>query len=78
LAVYFLKEGGDKFMKLYIGAKEIRVGSKVKTFRGKDAKVLRIVEPNRAGSTGRVYLGFKDGTLAEYYPGVINAEWKEA
>ena len=40
--------------------------------------VQGIQEPHHSGSTGRVYVvNDKHGCTAEYFPGVIDAEWIE-
>ena len=57
---------------------EVGVGDAVRTFRGEAVEVTGWREPAHAGSTGRVYVKYpgKEWT-AEFFPSVINAEWKE-
>ena len=55
---------------------EVKVGDKVKTFRGDEVQVESFREPHHAGSTGRVYVRHSGATYAsEYFPGVIGACW---
>lgn len=63
---------------LMIDNKPVKVGDRVKTFRGEEATVVGMQEPRVSWSTGRVYLQ-RDGVpfQDEFYPGVINAHWKE-
>ena len=54
----------------------VKIGDRVKTFRGEDVEVLKIVEPTHDASTGRVALEFVGkGWKQYYYPGVIGATW---
>lgn len=54
------------------------VGDVVSTFRGELVTVTGGRAPDRPGSAGRVYVRSEKGHEMEYYPSVINAEWREA
>lgn len=58
---------------------QLKVGDRVKTFRGESATLLGMQEPQHAASTGRVFVKI-DGTQYEssFFPGVIGAEWRDA
>ncbi len=59
--------------------KRLKVGDTVTTFRGEKLVLTDMTPPHKRGSTGRVYVK-KAGAARgrEYFPGVINAEWKNA
>lgn len=61
--------------------RELSPGDSVRTFRDEEATLIDIEEPRHIGSTGRVFLRFKDQRTVEpmaFFPGVIGAEWKPA
>lgn len=66
-------------MKLYAkDGTELRIGAKVETFSGDKAEVRAMYKPHHLGSTGRVLLRFEEGgEEGEYFPGVINAQWRK-
>ena len=57
--------------------KTLKIGDTVTTFRGEKLVLAGMTPPHKRGSTGRVYVK-RDGSTygSEYFPGVINAEWK--
>jgi hypothetical protein len=57
----------------------VKKGDIATTFRGESAKVLGWALPRTPESTGRVHLVIEGAApgWAEYYPSVINAEWRE-
>ena len=64
-------------MKLYAeDGTELKIGMKVNTFRDEPAEVRAMYKPHHPSSTGRVVLQFPDGSQGEYFPSVINAQWK--
>jgi hypothetical protein len=72
------KSQQEEEMKLYAkDGTQLKIGSKVDTFRGEKAEVRAMYLPHHPGSTGRVVLKFEDGSEGEYFPGVINAQWKD-
>jgi hypothetical protein len=65
-------------MKLYAkDGHQLKIGEKVVTFDGEKAEVLAMYLPHHPGSTGRVFLRFEDGGEGQYFPGVIDAAWRE-
>lgn len=55
----------------------VYVGDRVVLSRGEEVEVMRITEPHKPSSTGRVTvksMGDDDWTM-DYYPSVIGAEW---
>src|SRR5947199_140546 len=56
--------------------KRLKRGDLVKTFRGETATVLGWTEPRTPESTDRVTLRFGDDEPQQFYPAVIDAEWR--
>ena len=58
--------------------KEVKVGDRVKTFRGEDATVTYFREPSSSASSGKVSVKMDgDDWEREFYVSVIGAEWIE-
>lgn len=57
--------------------KPVRVGDRTVTFRGETVTVIAINPPSHEGSTGRVTVKFDNGLVREYFPPVIDSEWRE-
>lgn len=67
-------------MELYIKDEKAYTGMSVKTFRGESAILLNWYEPNTrsGGNGGRVYIEeVESGCKGEYFPSVIDGEFKE-
>lgn len=59
--------------KLMRDGKEVKIGDKVKDFRGNPVIVSGFALPKHEGSTGRVYLKAPNGVyLGEFYPSVVD------
>ena len=65
-------------MKLYydLTGNEVKVGDKIKTFRGDRVTIHDIEQPKHSASTGRVHVKNAAGIVSAYYPGVIDATWR--
>ena len=57
---------------------KVEVGKKYSIGDNKLVEVLQITPPHKPSSTGRVYIKYDNGSTAEYFPTVIDAEWREA
>jgi aspartyl aminopeptidase len=55
---------------------EVKVGDKVRTGRGEEVTVAHFDRPHKPSSSGKVMV-HGDQYNAEYYVGVIGAEWIE-
>ena len=55
----------------------VKVGARVKTFRGEEARLIGSMEPHRASSTGRIVIKFDDGHQCEFFPSVCGLMWVE-
>ena len=65
-------------MKLYINGELAVKGQEVTTFRGEKVKLIGWKEPLHKGSTGRVIVRHENSDYDwEYYPSVIDGEYKE-
>lgn len=63
-------------MELYVDGKLAVKGQKVTDFRGQEYTLIGWQEPLHSASSGRVQI--KQGKCSgEYFPGVINAEFRE-
>lgn len=66
-------------MKLYSkSGRQLKLGSRVTTFRGETATIIGIFPPGTASSpygTGRVQIVFDTGESGFYYPSVIGAQF---
>jgi hypothetical protein len=56
----------------------VKHGDAVKTFRGESATVEGWHQPLTPESTGRVVLRIGECDPFPYYPGIIDAEWRDA
>ncbi len=54
---------------------DIRIGDYATTFRGEEVTVVSFRPPHKPSSSGHVTVKFANGTVMEYYAGVINAEY---
>lgn len=54
---------------------ELQQGDLVTTCRGDCATLIDARPPTHAGSTGRVWVRFEDGTQREFFPSVIHAKF---
>jgi len=63
-------------MRLLIKGEPAMIGQVYETFRGERVKLLRIVEPHKPSSTGRVYVEEPNGSKGEFFPGVIDGVWE--
>jgi len=59
--------------------KPVKAGDLVTTFRGDQVRVSMFREPHKSSSSGKVIVQHPDAPeiQAEYYVGVIGAEWIE-
>ncbi len=64
--------------------KPVKVGDRVKLWRGGLVQIAAISEPRHSGSTGRVYVvpvvkgkADEDAGISEYFPSVIDAAWRQ-
>jgi hypothetical protein len=55
--------------------KPLSIGDTVTTFRGETGILQHIAYPHKPGSTGRVMV-YINNTPHEFFPSVINAEWR--
>jgi len=61
----------------------VEVGETLVSFRDERARLIGMLEPRHAGSTGRVVVRWMStngelvGEMQTYFPGVFNLEWKE-
>lgn len=55
---------------------EVKVGDTVRTGRGEEVRVTHFAPPHKPSSSGKVSVA-ADQYNAEYYVGVIGAEWIE-
>ena len=57
----------------------VRVGDRASTFRGETVEVVSFRPPHRPSSEGKIVVRTigKEDSEAEYYVGVIGAEWIE-
>ena len=55
---------------------EVKVGDKVRTGRGEEVTVTHFARPHKPASSGKVSVA-GDKFNAEYFVGVIGAEWIE-
>lgn len=63
-------------MHLNINGKKAIIGQEVITFRGEKGILVRIDEPHKPSSTGKVYVELYGGTWTRtFYPSVIRGEW---
>jgi hypothetical protein len=53
----------------------VKIGERVKTFRGEDCTVLGGTSPLHEGSSGRVYVEADEGWKQELYPTVFKMRW---
>lgn len=58
---------------------ELTIGDERTTFRNEPVKIDSLLPPDQAGSMGRVYVRFGDGSKSSgLFPGVINAEFVDS
>jgi hypothetical protein len=57
----------------YDNGLELKVGDKVRTFRGEIVEIIDMVPPHKTTSSGHVMIGGKTSGARYCYPSVINA-----
>jgi hypothetical protein len=74
------EENLDEVKLIHSSGKVLKVGDKVKDFRGDEVEITGWSDERmkyNPGSTGRVHLKDKNGREGEYFPSVIDAKLKE-
>jgi hypothetical protein len=56
--------------------REMKIGDKVKTFRGELVEITGLRPPHKPSSSGHVSVKSCDGWEQEFYPGVLNAHYE--